>query len=92
MWSILTGPRVKGVALKTQPERDLDGYIFNDVAHAREWLTQEFVTDEEYSVCIVSYRVTKCCGARVIIKLEKPLTRTEFLALGPKELEVYDVH
>lgn len=91
MWNILTGPRVKGVALKTQPERDLDGYIFNDVAHAREWLTQEFVTDAEYSACIVSYRRTRCCNAKVAVKIEKLLTRTEFLALKPEELEVHGI-
>lgn len=37
--------------LGTKPQGgDLDGYIFSDIQHAVEWLSQKFVTDDKYTV------------------------------------------
>ena len=50
--------------LQTIPRgQDLDGYVFTDLGHARQWLSQGFVDDESYAVIPVSVLKKKCrCG------------------------------
>lgn len=60
---------------------DLDKYIFGDEKHAREWLAQGFVTDEDYKVCRVQARKRKCCGKLYAIRVLKTMKPSEFLAV-----------
>jgi hypothetical protein len=70
----------QGIELLTNPRgRDLDGYIFQDEAHAREWLSQSFVSDDAYKVAIVQVGIRSCCGRRYAKKRLRTLRVGEFL-------------
>lgn len=38
------------IRLRTGPDRDLEGYLFSDEAHARQWLSQKLIREhlDEY--------------------------------------------
>jgi hypothetical protein len=72
--------------LQNRSEWALNGYVFLDAEHARKWLSQKFVTDEDYAIVIQDVRLSKrCCpqcGYRSTVVLKsRTYTRTEFLAM-----------
>jgi hypothetical protein len=71
-------PALHHVALRCSG--DLDEYIFSDYDHAYEWLTQGFVTDEDYSVEIVTVKRTKCCHREVKDEVLRKMSASSFIA------------
>jgi len=64
----------------------LNGYVFRDLAHARQWLSQAFVKPDEISLDTVSVGPIKRCprcngdGYTEIVRFVGKTTVEEFLA------------
>lgn len=70
--------------------RDMDGYVFTDMAHARLWLSQAFVADYDISTLeIVEVGESKGCprcggtGHTQSIRSVRKLSVSEFLQAAP---------
>lgn len=59
----------------------LHGYVFTSEKHAREWLSQGFVTDEIYRIAIATGKRRKCCGKRYAVKVSRVMKPSQFLAM-----------
>jgi hypothetical protein len=71
------------VMLKTKPAgSEMDGYVFVDDHHARQWLLQKFITEERYEVAIVNAKTRACCGELYAIKEVTRMSVSEFLQGG----------
>ena len=75
------------VVRRHRPHADLHGYVFTDLAHAREWLCQSFVADMQMMLEPVDVGPLMPCprcngqGWRQDIKVTGPkMTVGEFLA------------
>lgn len=40
---------------------ELDGYLFVDAKHVRDWMSQPFVNDKGYGVRAVRFKIRGCC-------------------------------
>jgi hypothetical protein len=65
----------------------LNGYVFTDMQHAREWLFQEFVKPAEIKLDIVDVRYTICrrCGRPhccPTIKVIEPISLAAVMCLA----------
>lgn len=84
----LPGRQERVMLLTKPPNRELDRNIFEDKFHAREWLKQDFVTEDSYEVAIVTVRAKshRCpkCGEEFQeffnVKILKRMSVREFLA------------
>ncbi len=71
----------EGVMLRVRSPHDtLDGYLFQSIQHAVQWVSQPFVTDEEYGVALCTYKERPCCGARYRLVVKRTLRIDAFLA------------
>ena len=50
----------------------LDGYVFKDEQHAREWMAQPNLSEDYYLVTAVVVR-SRCCGDVVALRDEQPV-------------------
>jgi hypothetical protein len=66
------------------PVFGLHNYIFTSEKHAREWLSQGFVTDDDYRVAIGTAKRRSCCGERYAIKIFHVMKPSEFLIQTPE--------
>lgn len=72
--------------VRANGDRTLQGYVFTDRRHAREWLTQAWVKPEDFTLESVevgeSCRCTRCGGSGFVqtMKTTGKMTVQEFLA------------